>query len=119
MGASERRKGARGETEAVRALYALGVNAYRMSPLEAGGAAHGDLQLADGRVAQVKRRKALTVARWLEGADLLLMREDGGGWLVAQRLEEWARERGAVAGPEGRAGAAAAGSDGVGEPGPG
>lgn len=98
MGAAQRRKGATGEREIVNALRDAGIDAKRVSPLEAGGADFGDVRDASGQRWQVKRRKALGLYAWLEGCDRLAVRGDRRPWLVVLPLADYLRLTGGVAG---------------------
>ena len=95
MGAAQRRKGARAEREVVTLLRAFGLQAQRVSPLEAGGADFGDVRDSQGHVWQVKRRKASGLYAWLEGCTRLAVRADGHPWIVVLPMEEYLR----LAGP--------------------
>lgn len=89
MGAGERRKGATGERELASILREHGIDATRVSPLEAGGADFGDVREGDGKRWQVKRRKALGIYAWLEGCDRLAVRADRQPWLVVLPLKDY------------------------------
>lgn len=89
MGAAERRKGAVGERELASLLREAGIDAKRVSPLEAGGADFGDVKDAHGLRWQVKRRKALGLYVWLEGCDRLAVRADRCEWLVVLPLKDY------------------------------
>jgi Holliday junction resolvase len=89
MSASERRKGIRGERDLVRELRAAGIGADRVSPLEAGGVAKGDVVDGQGNVWSVKRRASSPLYGWLDGADRLALRADWEDWLVILRLDDY------------------------------
>lgn len=86
MGASQRRKGKRGELEVVRWLRDLGVEARRVPLSGAAPGYPGDVVAkvpGVGRlILQVKRRRSLPGWLGLDGADLVVLREDRGQWLV-------------------------------------
>lgn len=89
VGAAERRKGATGERELVTLLRAYGIDADRVSPLEAGGAGFGDVRDAHGNTWQVKRRRALALYGWIVGCDRLAVRADRQDWLVVLTLQDY------------------------------
>lgn len=83
-GAGNRRKGAQGERE----LASLLPGARKISR---SGYTGPDLEWRDRHV-EVKRRKSGTgfrmIISWLQDAQMVMMREDRGEWIVAMRLDE-------------------------------
>jgi hypothetical protein len=92
VGALARRKGAAGEQALVRALRAAGLAAVRVSPLEAGTPARGDVRDADVTWS-VKRRRRIGLYAWLGEADALALRADRQRWLVVIPLDAYLRLR--------------------------
>lgn len=107
MGAYQRRKGHNGEREIAGILAdRLGVPVRRTLGQSRGGSAAAGADIRLGRWGlEIKRRKRLTtLVGWMEQAapknapqaDLgafpaVLMREDGGEWMVLCRLDDWLR----------------------------
>lgn len=98
MGAMQRSKGARGERELALLLRSAGIDAKRVSPLEAGGAGFGDVADGQGHTWQVKLRKRVHLYEWLEGCDRLAVRGDRQEWLVVMPLREYLEIVGDVGG---------------------
>lgn len=94
MGKHSRDKGARFEREVVNQLKEYGLDAKRVPLSGATDFAKNDIHVTSGfdpRITlsgELKRRKALPawIEEALEGADFMVMREDGGKSLVVIRL---------------------------------
>ena len=97
MSASQRRKGQSGEREAAAKLSeAFGTVVKRKLSASRDG---GDDIEAGPYSVEVKRRKGIAASRFMDQAaenaegktPVVMMREDGGQWLVMMRFDEWAR----------------------------
>ena len=93
MGSKSRRKGRRGELEVVNLHTEVHVPARRrQAPGLPDAPDDPDVLVAELLSAEVKRRKSAAgcwgqVREWLQGHDLLFMREDGADWLVVMPVE--------------------------------
>lgn len=86
MSRAQRDKGRRGELEALHLLESYGIKAERIHGQEEIGGQSGDLKTAAGNI-EVKRRAKIPA--WLKpgpGVEAVMVREDGGGWLVVTRV---------------------------------
>jgi len=90
---SQRTKGANGERELVRLLRSLGIDCERTARNGVRGAF--DISSAWGSIECKRRKRIGEVYDWVDQASggIVMCRADRRGWLVIQRLEDYARVR--------------------------
>jgi hypothetical protein len=89
MGKMQRRKGYLGEYQVNKILNKYGMVSKRVSPLEAGGAEWGDLQVAGNMVGSVKVGKQVPkfIYDSKGDAEFLFIKRDRCKWIVCMDLE--------------------------------